>query len=51
GDSGGPLVVNGELVGLVSFGRTVRGNKKTTIFSRVKNFLDFVEDVVPHFAN
>ncbi|KAJ3624845.1 hypothetical protein MTP99_018438 [Tenebrio molitor] len=49
GDSGGPLVVNGELIGLVSFGRRVSDKKKTTVFTRVKNLLDFVEEVVPGF--
>ncbi|XP_019878261.2 trypsin V-B-like [Aethina tumida] len=47
GDSGGPLVVDGKLVGLVSFGRTVSGNKKTTVFTRVRNFLDFADSVIP----
>ncbi|XP_008196898.2 trypsin [Tribolium castaneum] len=49
GDSGGPLVVDGKLIGLVSFGRKVGGEKKTTVFTRVRNFLDFVEEVVPGF--
>ncbi|XP_063917125.1 trypsin-like [Zophobas morio] len=49
GDSGGPLVVNGKLIGLVSFGIRVKGKKKTTVFSRVKNFMDFVDDVIPDF--
>ncbi|XP_060522361.1 trypsin-2-like [Cylas formicarius] len=47
GDSGGPLVVDGKLVGLVSFGRPVKPNKKTTVFTKVGNFVDFVDEVVP----
>lgn len=40
------MTVNGKLVGLVSFGRTLKPNKKTTVFTKVGNFLDFVEDSV-----
>ncbi|KYN03322.1 PREDICTED: chymotrypsin-1-like [Cyphomyrmex costatus] len=45
GDSGGPLTVNGELIGLVSFGVGICTNVKyPDIYTRVPSYIDWIND-------
>lgn len=36
-----------KLVGLVSFGRQMKPNQKTTVFTKVGSFLDFMDESIP----
>ncbi|KAJ8972757.1 hypothetical protein NQ314_000049 [Rhamnusium bicolor] len=44
GDSGGPLLVNGVQVGIVSFGFQVCTLGLPTIYTRVSEFSDWIEE-------
>ncbi|XP_046413808.1 trypsin-1-like isoform X1 [Neodiprion fabricii] len=43
GDSGGPLTVNGELTGLVSWANGCAREGYPTVYTRVSQFLDWIE--------
>lgn len=43
GDSGGPLVVNGLLAGIVSWGYGCAFSGYPTVYTRVSEFIDFIE--------
>lgn len=43
GDSGGPFVINGELVGIISFGRDC-GENIPGVYTRVPSFIDWINE-------
>ncbi|XP_058463935.1 trypsin-1-like [Malaya genurostris] len=44
GDSGGPLVYDGKLIGIVSWGYGCAFNGYPTVYTRVSEFIDFIEE-------
>ncbi|XP_046389305.1 transmembrane protease serine 9-like [Ischnura elegans] len=44
GDSGGPLLVNNEIVGIVSWGRPCAVKGYPTVFTKVSDFIDWIEN-------
>ncbi|MFY0568725.1 serine protease [Archangium lansingense] len=43
GDSGGPLVINGELVGITSWGWDCAASNRPGIYTRVGNYVDWIK--------
>ncbi|KAG8235402.1 hypothetical protein J437_LFUL009261 [Ladona fulva] len=43
GDSGGPLFVNGEIIGIVSWGRPCAEQGFPTVFTEVSDYVDWIE--------
>lgn len=41
-DSGGPLTLNGELLGIVSFGKECAGPDFPEVYTRVSHYMDFI---------
>ncbi|XP_058831360.1 trypsin-3-like [Topomyia yanbarensis] len=44
GDSGGPLVYKGQVIGIVSWGYGCAFNGYPTVYTRVSEFVDFIEE-------
>ncbi|KAG8235401.1 hypothetical protein J437_LFUL009260 [Ladona fulva] len=44
GDSGGPLFVNGEIIGIVSWGRPCAEKGYPTVFTEVSDYIDWIEE-------
>lgn len=46
GDSGGPLVCNGIVEGIVSFGPSVCGGKKSGVYVRISAYVDWIDSIM-----
>jgi len=46
GDTGGPLVIDGQLVGLVSWGRGCARPNYPTVYCYVASFVDWIEETI-----